>query len=96
MTELHTPGDGRESALDPTESVAAESVAAESSGGAEDFHPNITPAPVLITEHEVSFGTAAALHRPPAQARPARGRRYPPRSASYYDTSLMSREAHRL
>jgi hypothetical protein len=60
----------------------------------EVLHEAGSAAEALITEHEVLLGSAAALHRVPA-ARPAR-RRYPPRSASYYDSSLISRERYRL
>lgn len=53
-------------------------------------------AAALITEQEVLLGSAAALHRAP-DAPPRRApKRYPPRSASYYDSSLVSREGYRL
>ncbi|MBV9090361.1 MAG: hypothetical protein JO044_10740 [Mycobacteriaceae bacterium] len=56
------------------------------------------PAPTLITEQEVLLGTAAALHVLSAVSAPPRPapKRYPQRSASYYDSSLTSRAGYRL
>ncbi len=86
---------------------------------AEQFQPDIAeqaagPAPVLITEREVLFCTAAALppqperraswwiaalHRAfaasPSQPRRAR-KHYPRRSPGYLESSLISRDGHRL
>jgi hypothetical protein len=53
-------------------------------------------APALMTEREVLLGSAAALHRAPDAPTWRAGKRYPPRSASYYDSSLISREGYRL
>ena len=85
--------------------------AAPDGGGRADGSPVDAPGPAvgpevvereegsaaaLITEQEVLLGSAAALHRAP-DAPPRRApKRYPPRSASYYDSSLVSREGYRL
>ena len=88
----------------PEGSEHTEDFAERASGSAavgEDFQPDILeqaagPAPVLITEQQVLFGTAAALpSRPAKRVRPAR-RQYSRRAASYFEGSLISREGFRL
>lgn len=53
-----------------------------------------TVAPVLITEQEVLFATAAALTAPPKRRRPRR-KHYPSRRDIFED-SRMAREMDRL
>lgn len=89
MTELRAAPGGSEHADDHAESRLV----------GEDFRRDIPEkttgrAPVLITEHEVRLGTAAAL-RPEPMKRAWR-KKYPPRAGSYLETGLMSREAYRL
>ena len=92
MTELRTSADGDDGPAASTESAPAEPTVA-----AEDFHPDVAPAPAaLITEQEVRFGTAAALNRPAGAALPTRRRHSPRRGASYHDVSPIPREGLRL
>ena len=100
--------------------TSEENVRASNSRPVEEQRERPTAAPVLVTEEQVRFSTAAAgtvapartshrltdtfrvvvtaLHRlfeAPTDERPQR-RVIPPRSRSYYETSLVSRERLRL
>lgn len=70
--------------------------AAEPREVAERSEPAVS-AQVVITEQEVAFATAVALHsgsaRPPDDVPP---RHYPPRRSSFLEHAAMRREMYRL